>query len=105
MRTRSSWFPALWVGGERESVRSNVVKKIVKSDECNFFGWMFTQDNAWCAVFRKAAEGIHFIKEVAQEARWTVDHGNVELDGKGDCHSVEFKRRSGGGPGRTTLAR
>ena len=54
-----------------------------------------TQDNEWCAVFRKAAEeGIHLI-EVAEGARWTVDHCNVELDGKGDCHGVEFKRRSG----------
>ena len=41
VKTRSSWFPALWVGGEGESVRSNVVKKLVKSDECNF-GWMLS---------------------------------------------------------------
>ena len=40
MKTRSSWFPALCVGGEGESVMSNVVKKLVKSDECNFSGWM-----------------------------------------------------------------
>ena len=49
MKTRSSWFPALWVGGEVESVGSNVVKKLVKSDECNLSGWMLevTQDNEW----------------------------------------------------------
>ena len=54
------------------------------------------QNNEWCAVSPNAAEeGIHLINEVAEGARWTVDHWNVELDGKGDCHSVEFKRRSG----------
>ena len=40
VKTRLSWFPALWVGGEGESVGSNVVKKLVKSDKCNFSGWM-----------------------------------------------------------------
>ena len=87
MKTRSSWFPALWVGGDGESVRSNVVKRLVKSDECNFSG---TQDE-WCAVFGKAAEeGIHLIEEVAEGAWRTVDHCNVELDGKGDCHSMSL---------------
>ena len=38
VKTRLSWFPALWVGGEGESVGSNVEKKCVKSDECNFSG-------------------------------------------------------------------
>ena len=37
MKTRSSWFP--WV--ERgESVRSNVEKKSINSDECRLSGWM-----------------------------------------------------------------
>ena len=35
---RSSWFPALCVGGEGESVKSKVVKKFVSSGECNFSG-------------------------------------------------------------------
>ena len=99
MKTRSTWFPALWVGGEGESVRSNVVKtnflKIVKSDECNFSGWMLKSPRTTTGVpssgkqLRRAS-----IEEVAERARWTVDHCNVELDGKGDCHSVEFKCRS-----------
>ena len=55
-----------------------------------------TQDNEWCAIFGKAAEeGIHLMEAVVEGARWTVDHCNVELDGKGDCHSMEFKCRSG----------
>ena len=28
------------VGGEEESVRSNVEKKSINSDECSFSGWM-----------------------------------------------------------------
>ena len=35
VKTRSSWFRALWVGGEEESIRSNVEKKSVNSG-----GWM-----------------------------------------------------------------
>ena len=37
---RSSWFPALCVGGEGESVKSKVVKKLVSSGEWNFYGRM-----------------------------------------------------------------
>ena len=33
---RSSWFPALCVGGEGDSVKSKVAKKLVSSGECNF---------------------------------------------------------------------
>ena len=39
---RTSWSPALWVGGEGESVRSNVEKKSVNSCECNLSGWMLS---------------------------------------------------------------
>ena len=37
---RSSWFPALCVGGEGDSVKSKVAKKLVSSGECNFSGRM-----------------------------------------------------------------
>ena len=36
---RSSWFPALCVGGEGESVKSKV-ERLVSSGECNFSGRM-----------------------------------------------------------------
>ena len=29
MKTRSSWFPAWWVGGEEENVRSKVEKRVI----------------------------------------------------------------------------
>ena len=76
---RSSCFPDLCVGGEGDSVKSKVAKKVEK-----------------CATFRKAAEkGIHLVVEVTKETWRTVDHHNGELDRKGDSDSVEFKCRSG----------
>ena len=36
VNTRSSWFPAQWVGGEGESVRSDVEKKSMNSGESSF---------------------------------------------------------------------
>ena len=38
VKTRSNWFPAWWVGGDRDSVRSNLEKKLMNSDDCSFSG-------------------------------------------------------------------
>ena len=38
VKTRSSWFPARWVGGEGKRVRSNVEKKSMNSEERSFSG-------------------------------------------------------------------
>jgi len=40
LKTRSSWFPALWVEVEGASVRSNVAKMFMNSWNYNFSGWM-----------------------------------------------------------------
>jgi len=98
VKTRSSWFPALWVEGEGESAKPNVAKKLMNSGDCNFSGWMlkYTQNDKWGAIFRKISEeGIHLVEEVANRTWWSVDHGNVELDRKGNRHGRVFKCRSG----------
>ena len=47
---RSSWFPALCVGGEGESVKSKVAKKFFSSGECNFSGRMLKSPRITCGI-------------------------------------------------------
>ena len=50
VKTRSSWFPARWMGGEWGSVRSNVEKKSVNSDECSVSGLMLKSPRTTSSV-------------------------------------------------------
>ena len=92
---RSSRFPSLCLGGERDSVMSNEAKSWLIQVSATSLDVDVAKDNDWCAIFRKAAEkGIHLVIEVTKGTRMMVDHHNGELDRNGDSDSVEFKRRS-----------
>ena len=90
----STGFPAWWMGGEGESVRSNVEKKSMNSDECSFSESMLQSPGRVVCHHQGSSLGGR-PSQVMQRTRRVIDHHNVELKRKGDRDSMEFKCRSG----------
>ena len=77
---RSSRFPSLCLGGERDSVMSNEAKSWLIQVSATSLDVDVAKDNDWCAIFRKAADkGIHLVVEVTKWTWRTVDPNNEEL--------------------------
>ena len=96
VRTRLSWFPARWVSGEGESVRSDVEKKSMSSGECSFSGGVLKSPRTTSDV---PSSGQQLRRASISSEKLPRGPGGREIttmcDRKCDRDSVEFKSRSG----------